>query len=128
MATTTPVPVQTNVLVTAFDMLENFNWAQIGDAIKSAETNPVAAVEQVAGIMVQAATVAGVPFAGSIGAMLPVAENLFGFIQHFLPAFGGAAGAAAKTSTAISSPATLTPAVLVTPPVGTAGVKPTGLV
>lgn len=133
MATTpvkavTTATAPTSTLVTALDMLENFNWAQLGDAIESFATEPVTAVEDVANIAVQAATVAGVPFAGTVGAMLPVIEGLFSFLNPFVSAFGGTSGAAAVTSTAISSPPALTSAALVTPPVGTAGVKPTGIV
>ena len=95
----------TNDLLIALDMLKNFNFSQLGDAIAAAANDPVTAVEDVANIAVQAATVAGVPFAGTAQAALPMIENLFNFARTTFHLFGGASGQAATTSVAISSPA-----------------------
>jgi hypothetical protein len=94
------------------DMLQNFNFSQIGDAIETASSDPITAIEDVANIAVKAATVAGVPFAGTAEEFLPIAEGLVGFLRKLVPGFGGSTGQAAATATAISSPPALTPQAL----------------
>lgn len=113
MASAVP-SVVTNDLTIALDMLQNFNFSQVSDAIKNFSANPVTAVEDVANVAVQAAAVAGVPFAGTAEEFLPMAENFLNMALPFMNLFGGASGAAAKAATAISSPPTLTPQKLTT--------------
>lgn len=92
-----------------FDMLQNFNFSQIGDVIKTglqqAQTDPVGAIENVANVAVKAAAVAGVPFAGTAEEFLPMAENLLNFALKFKSLFPDHA---AVRATQISSPSNLT--------------------
>jgi hypothetical protein len=100
--------VATSDLSVFLDMMENFNWAQIGDAVKSVSTNPVVAAEDVADVILKAGAVAGVPGFGTIDAALPFVESMLTMVPTFLGGFGGTTGAAATIATAISSPVTLT--------------------
>lgn len=107
------VPAWLADLQKGLDMLQNANFAQIGDAIGSiasqAKTNPVGAVEATANALVNVGAVAGFAPAIAAEAVLPVAEQLLSFVQSFTGIFGGTSSPAAVQSTAISSPPTLTP-------------------
>lgn len=94
----------TNILTEALDVLENINFSQIGDALSAAVKSPVTGVEDLANVLLQAGAVAGVPFASTAEAMLPVAESLFGFITSLLPVTSPTQAASAA---AISSPPVL---------------------
>jgi hypothetical protein len=108
-----PATMAKDDFLIALDMLKNLNFSQIGDAYAAAKSDPITAVEDVAEVALQAATVAGVPFAGTAQAMLPMAEQLIGFARTTFHLFGGSGGQAAATSIAISSPAGVTAATTV---------------
>lgn len=100
-------PVETNFLKTGLDMLANFNFSQIGDALKAVVKSPITAVEDIANVLASGATIAGLPFAGTAQALLPVAENLINLVTHTNAVAGGISGAVAQAATAISSPQAL---------------------
>lgn len=97
--------VPTSQLLTGLDMLKNLNFSQIGDAVAKFKTDPLTALEDLAEIALEAATIAGVPFAGTAEDFLPIAENMFNMANSVFHLFGGASSQAAQISVAISSPA-----------------------
>lgn len=118
----TPAAAPTNWLVAGFDMFESINWAEVGDAFENATVGKaVATAEDVANAIVKVATVAGVPFAGTVQTFLPFGEQILNSIMSVVSGTGGpAAPAAAAADVAVNGPA---PAATAAP---AAAAKPAG--
>lgn len=93
---TTPVKtsVDTNTLVSVFNTLQGFNWAQLSDILEGKSTfqQGVHSIEELANTLVHNATVLGVPLAGTVETFLPAAEGLINFAINFLPTSKGIQG------------------------------------
>lgn len=100
-------PVSKSFLTTALDVFQNFNFAQVGDAVKALVSSPVTGIEQLANVLAASAAVAGVPFASTAQSLLPTAENLINLVLNVNNAAGGTSSTIAQAATAISSPSAL---------------------
>jgi hypothetical protein len=83
----------TSAIASGLNVLATANWAEISDLIEGKDTlqKGLTTVEDVAGTLVGALTVAGVPFAGTVQTFLPLAEKLVGIGEEILSAAGGSA-------------------------------------
>lgn len=91
----------TTGLAGVLNLFQGINWATISDLVEGKDTlqQGITTAEDVASVLVQGATVLGVPLAGTVNEFLPIAENLIGMAVAFLPAASGIASSITPSST-----------------------------
>jgi hypothetical protein len=106
-AAAAPATASTNWLVAGFDMLESINWAEVGDAFENATVGKsISTAEDVANAISKVLTVAGVPLAGTVSALLPLGEQVLNTIVSVVTGSGGVTSpAATAANTAVNGPA-----------------------
>lgn len=113
--TTTTKTTSTSKLAGLMNIFGGVNWQQLSDLVEGKDTlqQGTATVEAVAKIILEGATLIGVPFAGTAQAYEPMAEKLIELAEEYGPMVLGISDATQA-------------AVNMNPP-GHAGGKPTGL-